>query len=301
MTTDAQRRRVGFIGLGLMGKPMARNLLRAGWPVIVHNRSRAAVKDLANEGAVEAFSSAEVAASSDVILLSLPNWPDVEAVISGPSGILESVAPGAIVVDTTSGLPDAAQRFAEILRSKGADYIDAPVSGGDVGAKQATLSIMAGGSEASFRSVLPVLSHLGKTIVRVGDVGAGSYAKLANQILVAVTLAGMGEAFVFAARAGVRLDGLLQALQGGLARCGALEVKAPKVIRGDFQPGGKAELQLKDLNNIFGCACELGVSLPVTELVRSLYERLIKTGHGAEDHSAIIRVIEDLAGVEARL
>lgn len=301
MSNEIPRPTIGFIGLGLMGKPMALNLLQAGYTLTVHNRSRPAVEALTQAGAKGARSPAEVAAHSEVIFLSLPNWPDVEQVLAGDVGIVHGLRRGAVVVDTTSGLPEQSRRFAQQLGALGADYLDAPVSGGDVGARQATLSIMAGGTEAAFARVLPLLQILGKTVVHVGEVGAGNHAKLANQILVAVTLAGMGEALVYAARAGVRLDALLEALRGGLARCGALELKAPRVIRGDFSPGGKAEFQLKDLNNIFSSACDLSLTLPVTELVRTLYERLVRSGHGGEDHSAIIRVIEKLAGIEARL
>jgi 2-hydroxy-3-oxopropionate reductase len=301
MTAPTTKLPLGFIGLGLMGRPMARNLIRAGYPLTVHNRSRGAVKDLVAEGAAEAFSPAEVAARSDVVILSLPDSPDVESVTLGPSGLREGFRPGGLVIDTTSGRPEASVRIADALRSRGVEYLDAPVSGGDVGAKAATLSIMAGGRREAFERALPVLKTLGKTVVHVGDVGTGNYSKLANQILVGVTLAGMGEALVFAAKAGVQLDALLEALGGGLARCGVLEVKAPKVIRGDFRPGGKADFQLKDLNNVLGCARALGVPLAVTDLVRRQYERLVQDGHGGEDHSAIIRVTEEAAGVEARL
>jgi 2-hydroxy-3-oxopropionate reductase len=294
-------RRVGFIGLGLMGKPMARHLLRAGHTLTVHNRSRSAVAELAAEGAREARSPREVAGQAEVVFLSLPASPEVEAVALGPAGLREGLRPGSVVVDTTSGLPEASRRVAQALGAVGASYLDAPVSGGDVGARNATLSIMVGGEAGAFARALPLLGHLGKTIVHVGEVGAGNFAKLANQILVGVTLAALGEALVFAARAGVRLDRLLEVLGGGLARSAVLEIKAPKVIRGDFQPGGKADFQLKDLNNVARCAAELGLSLPVTELVRGLYERLSAHGHGSEDHSAIIREVERAAGIEARL
>ncbi len=301
MTAPTTKLPLGFIGLGLMGRPMARNLMRAGYSLTVHNRSRGAVKELLAEGAAEAFSPAEVAARSDVVILSLPDSPDVESVALGPSGLREGFRPGGLVIDTTSGRPEASVRIADALRSRGVEYLDAPVSGGDVGARAATLSIMAGGRREAFERAVPVLRTLGRTVVHVGDVGTGNYSKLANQILVGVTLAGMGEALVFAAKAGVRLDALLEVLGGGLARCGVLEVKAPKVIRGDFQPGGKADFQLKDLNNVIGCSTALGVSLAVTDLVRRQYERLVHAGHGGEDHSAVIRVTEEAAGVEARL
>jgi 3-hydroxyisobutyrate dehydrogenase-like beta-hydroxyacid dehydrogenase len=297
----SSRPRIGFIGLGLMGKPMARNLLRAGYALTVHNRSRAAVLDLASEGAGEASSPREVAAASEVVILSLPNSPDVESVTLGPDGLREGLKRGALVVDTTSGLPDASKLVASRLEEVGCAYLDAPVSGGDVGARGGTLSIMVGGPADAFERVLPILKVLGKTVVRVGDVGAGNHAKLANQILVGVTLAAMGEALVFAAKAGVRLDALLEVLGGGLARSACLEVKGPKVLRGDFAPGGKAEFQLKDLRNVAACAARLGVPLPVTELVRARYERLCERGRGLEDHSAIARLSEEEGGVEARL
>lgn len=291
---------VGVIGLGNMGKPMARNLLRAGHEVWLHNRSRAAVEELAAEGGRVAQSAAELAGRVEVILLSLPNWPDVEQVLFGAAGAATTARRGTVVLDTTSGLPAASARFAAELGRGGVEYLDAPVSGGDVGAREGTLSIMVGGPAVAFARVRPVLERLGRTIVHLGDVGAGNSAKLANQILVAVTLSGMAEALVFAARSGVSLPGLVEALRGGLARCGALEIKAPRVLQGDFRPGGKAEYQLKDLNHAFDRARELGLKLPVTELVRSLYQQLVQSGRGAEDHSAIIRLVEEAAGITAR-
>ena len=293
--------RLGFIGLGLMGKPMAARLLEAGYTVAVHNRSRGAVHELATRGAIACTSGREVAACSEVIITMLPDAPDVELVLLSPHGVLEGAAPGSVVIDMTTNHPEHSARLAARLRDRYVAMLDAPVSGGDVGARNGTLSIMVGGPKETFATCEPILKILGHKIVHVGlHVGMGGHAKLANQILVAATLAGMGEALVYGTKAGIDPALLVEAMSAGLARCGALDIKAPKVLAGDFQPGGKVDSQVKDLHYAMHMARQLNVSLPVTALVAELFQAVQHAGRGAWDHSAIITLIEDMSGVTAR-
>ena len=293
--------RLGFIGLGLMGKPMAARLLEAGYTVAVHNRSRGAVHELTTRGAIACASGREVAACSEVIITMLPDAPDVELVLLGPGGVLEGVTPGSVVIDMTSNNPEDSARLAARLHDQQVTMLDAPVSGGDVGARNGTLSIMVGGPKDTFEVCEPILKILGHKIVHVGlQVGMGGHAKLANQILVAVTLAGMGEALVYGAKAGIDPALLVEAMSAGLARCGSLDIKAPKVLAGDFTPGGKVDSQVKDLRYAMHMARKLKVSLPVTAVVNELFHAVQYAGRGEWDHSAIVTLIEDLGGVKAR-
>ncbi|MCH8884890.1 MAG: NAD-binding protein [SAR324 cluster bacterium] len=292
---------VGYLGLGLMGTPMTRNLLAAGYPVVVYNRTRAKAEALAAEGAQVADSPAEVARRAPVILACLADAAAVEAVVSGPGGLLETVGAGQVFVDMTTSSPPVSIRLARALAEKGAEMLDAPVSGADVGAIEGTLSIMVGGKRPVFERVLPIFRVLGRRITLMGDrVGAGGYAKLANQIMVATHLASMGEALVFGAKAGLDLTQLEEALSGGAANSEILRLKASKVLSGEFTPGARSTVQVKDLDYIADSMAALGFSLPVVQLVGTLYRELIDMGHGDEDHSAIVRVFEKLAGVEAR-
>jgi 2-hydroxy-3-oxopropionate reductase len=292
---------VGYLGLGLMGTPMTRNLLKAGYPVVVWNRTRARAEALAREGAQVADSPAEVAHRARIVLACLADARAVEQVVTGPRGLLEAVGPGHVFVDMTTNSPPVSMRLAARLAELGAEMLDAPVSGADVGAIQGTLSIMVGGKPGVFQRVLPVFQVLGKRIVLMGErVGAGGYAKLANQIMVGIQLASMGEALVFGAKAGLDLNRLVEALSGGAANSEVLRIKSPKVLSGELTPGARATVQLKDLTYITESMASLGFSLPVTQLVRTLYQQLVEMGHGDEDHSAIVRVFEKLAGVEAR-
>jgi len=293
-------RRVGFIGLGIMGKPMARHLLQAGYSLTVHNRSQAPVEELAELGAARAASPADVASASEVIFTCLPDSPDVELVALGPRGIIEGIQPGCIYVDMSTISPMVAKKVAAAFASRGAQMLDAPVSGGQIGAEQATLSIMVGGDESAFQRVKPLLSVLGRNIVHVGPSGAGQVAKAANQIIVALTHAAIAEALVLVAKAGVSPEKVLQAISGGAARCWALENRAPLILKRDFRPGFYAAYHLKDLGIALGAAGEYGAALPVTALVRELYRALVARGEGKLDHSAIIRVIEELSQVEVR-
>jgi len=292
--------RIGFVGLGIMGKPMARHILEAGYPLTVHNRSRAAVNELAAAGATAASSAAEVASRSDIIFTCLPDSPDVEAVALGDGGMLEGIAPGALYVDTSTISPVTAKKVAAAMREKGADMLDAPVSGGQVGAQNATLSIMVGGQPEAFARALPVLQVIGKTIVHVGPSGAGQVTKAANQIVVGMTHAAIAEALVLAAKSGVDPAKVVEAISGGAARCWALENRAPRVLKRDFEPGFYAAYHLKDLKIALEAAREVGAVLPETALLQQLYQSLVSHGKGRLDHSAIVQVIEDLSDVEVR-
>ncbi len=287
---------IGFIGLGIMGKPMARNLMRAGYPLIVFNRSRAPMDELAAEGAATGASPADVAARADIIILMLPDSPDVEQVVFGPVGVAEGIRPGSILIDMSSISPVTAVKVAQELGKKGVKVLDAPVSGGDVGARQGTLSIMVGGPEEVFNEALPVFQALGKNIVLCGAHGAGQITKLCNQILVALQLEAVAEALVLGAKAGVDPAKIVQVLGGGLARCGVLETRGMRILNRDFAPGFRVRLHYKDLNNALAAAKAYEVPLPVTALVAEMFKRLNVAGRGDLDHSAITTLLEELAG-----
>jgi len=290
--------RVGFIGLGIMGKPMARHMLKAGYELTVHNRSRSAVKELVAEGAAEAFSPKEVAAASDVVFTCLPDSPDVELVATGSDGIVEGIQPGAIYVDTSTISPVTTRRVAQAIAAKRATMLDAPVSGGQIGAEAATLAIMVGGDEAAFKRVKPLFDVIGKNVVYVGESGSGQVTKAANQIVVALTLEAMGEALVLAAKAGVDPGRVVKAISGGAARCWALENRAPRVLQRNFQAGFYGAYHLKDLGIALETAAEAGAVLPATALAKQLFQSLVTSGRGRLDHSAVIQVLEELSQVQ---
>jgi len=281
--------KVGYIGLGLMGKSMARNILKAGFPVVVHNRSRATVDELATEGATPANSPAEVAAQVDVVFTNLPDTPDVELVALGENGIVEGAHEGLIFVDNSTIKPGAARTIATRLVEKGILSLDAPVSGGDVGAKNGTLTIMVGG-------VMPVFEAMGKTITHVGEAGAGQVAKAANQIMVAAQMVAMGELLVFSKKAGVDPRKVVEAIKAGAAQCWSLDVKPPRLFAGNRQPGFKAYMQAKDLNIVMETAREYGIPLPGTAENTQLFNAMLQMGMSELDNSAVIGVIEKLAG-----
>lgn len=291
---------VGFIGLGIMGKPMAHNLLKADYPLMVHSRSRPPVDELAASGAATAGSPREVAEHSDVVITMLPDSPDVELVALGPDGLIETARPGLIYVDMSTIAPATAVRVAKALAEKGIRCLDAPVSGGDVGARQGTLSIMVGGDQATFEAVQPIFSVLGKSCVLCGPSGAGQTVKACNQVLVAVTIAGVSEALVLGAKAGVDPAKVVEVLSGGLARCGILENRGPRMVRGDFDPGFRIRLHYKDLNIIRQTGQHYGVPLPVTAAVHELFATAMAHDRSELDHSGLLTVIEDLAAIEAR-
>ena len=288
--------KIGYIGLGLMGKSIARNILKAGFPVLVHNRSRAAVDELVAEGATAATSPAEVASRVDVIFTNLPDTPDVEKVVLGENGILAGAHEGLICVDNSTIKPAAARRIAAELAKKGAFALDAPVSGGDIGARNATLSIMVGGDASALERAMPVLMATGKTVTHVGDAGAGQVAKAANQIMVAAQMVAMGELLVFSKKAGVDPRKVVDAIKGGAAQCWTLDVKPPRLFAGNRAPGFKAYMQLKDLRIIMETAQEHGIPVSGTAENTRLFQQMIDLGMGELDNSAVVGVIEKLAG-----
>ena len=293
-------KRVGFIGLGLMGKPMARNLMRAGYPLTIHNRSRGPVDELAAEGATPATSPKEVAELVDVVITCLPDSPDVEQVTLGSNGIIEGGRPGLTVIDMSTIAPGVAVRIADELAERNIHWLDAPVSGGDVGAQQGTLAIMVGGDEAVFQDCLDLFQAMGQNIVHVGGPGAGQVTKVCNQIITAGTMAAMSEALVLAAKAGADVERVIEAIRGGAARCWALEVRAPQILRRELEPGFKAYMQYKDLNIVLDAGKTYQVALPVTGTVRELYTAMLAAGRGELDTSAVVTVLEDLAHVQVR-
>ena len=288
--------KVGYIGLGLMGKSIARNILKAGFPLVVHNRSRTAVEELVAEGAQAAGSAAEVAGQVDVVFTNLPDSPDVEQVVLGPDGILSAARPGLILVDNSTIKPVTARAIAARLAEKGAFALDAPVSGGDIGAKNGTLTIMVGGDAAALEKVMPVFLAMGKTVTHVGEPGAGQVAKAANQIMVAAQMVAMAELLVFSQKAGVDPQKVVEAIKGGAAQCWTLDVKPPRLFAGNRNPGFKAHMQAKDLNIVLETAREYGVPLPATAENAQLFNAMLQMGMGELDNSAVLGVIETLAG-----
>jgi len=290
--------KVGYIGLGLMGKSIARNILKGGFPLLVHNRSHGAVDELVAEGAAKADSPAEVAAQVDVVFTNLPDTPDVEKVVLGERGILEGAHPGLIFVDNSTIKPATARMLAERLQAKGALALDAPVSGGDIGARNGTLTIMVGGPAGAVEKVMPVFQSMGKTVTHVGESGAGQVAKAANQIMVAAQMAAMGELLIFARKAGVSPQKVVEAIRAGAAQCWTLDVKPPRLFAGNRNPGFKAYMQLKDMKIVMETAREYGIRLPSATENTNLFQQMIDMGMGELDNSAVVGVIEHLAGVK---
>jgi 2-hydroxy-3-oxopropionate reductase len=290
--------KVGYIGLGLMGKAIARNLLKAGFPLVVHNRSRPAVDELVAEGAQAAISPAEVAAQVDVVFTNLPDTPDVEQVALGENGIVHGAHAGLIFVDNSTIKPAAARRIAAELAQHGVLALDAPVSGGDIGARNATLTIMVGGPAEALEKVMPVFLAMGKTVTHVGDAGAGQVAKAANQIMVAAQMVAMAELLIFSKKAGVDPHKVVEAIKGGAAQCWTLDVKPPRLFAGNRNPGFKAYMMEKDLGIILETAREYGVPLPSAAVDAQLFNAMLEMGMADLDNSAVIGVIEKLAGIE---
>jgi 2-hydroxy-3-oxopropionate reductase len=289
---------VGYIGLGLMGKPMARNIMKAGFPLVAHNRSRAAVEELVAQGAKAAASPAEVASQVDVIFTNLPDTPDVLQVALGESGIIEGAHPGLIFVDNSTIKPATARQIAAQLAEKEVLSLDAPVSGGDIGAQNATLTIMVGGPERALQRVMPVLEAMGKTITHVGESGAGQIAKAANQIMVAAQMVAMGELLIFARKAGADPEKVVDAIRGGAAQCWTLDVKPQRLFAGNRSPGFKAYMQAKDLGIVMDTARQYGIPAPSAAVHAQLFDAMLEMGMADLDNSAIVGVMETLAGVE---
>lgn len=290
--------RIGFIGLGIMGEPMCRNLMKAGYACTVHTRTKSRAEKLLSEGAVWAGSPKETAGKSDVIITIVTDTPDVEKVILGEGGIVEGISPGSVVIDMSTISPSATQTMAAALKEKGADMLDAPVSGGDTGAIAGTLSIMVGGSQEVFDRCLPVFEAMGKSINLIGDHGAGQMTKLCNQVAVSVTNLAMAEALILAAKAGLNMEKMLAAISGGAAGSWQLSNLAPRIVKRDFDPGFMVKLQQKDLRLVLGAASELGLGLPGASLAHQLFNAVEAAGEGDEGTQALVKSLERMSGVE---
>jgi 2-hydroxy-3-oxopropionate reductase len=291
--------KIGFIGLGIMGRPMALNLKKAGHDLLVPER--ASLTSEIREAATVLPSPAEVAKGAEVVILMLPDTPDVEAVLFGKGAVAEALKPGTLVIDMSSISPTATKDFAARINAKGCDYLDAPVSGGEVGARNAALTIMVGGPQAAFDRALPLFQTMGKNITLVGEAnGAGQVTKVANQIIVALNIEAVAEALVFASKAGADPARVREALMGGFASSRILEVHAERMIKGTFDPGFRIALHQKDLNLALQSARELGVALPNTASAQQLFSAVVAAGGGQQDHSAMVRALEILAGHEIR-
>lgn len=292
--------KVGFIGLGIMGKPMSKNLLKAGYSLVVYDRNTAAVAEVAQAGATAANDIKTVAQSCDVIITMLPNSPHVKEVVVGSGGILESAKPGTVIIDMSSIAPLASREIHDEVVKKGLFMLDAPVSGGEPKAIDGTLSVMVGGDKAIFDQYYPVMKAMAGSVVYTGDIGAGNVTKLANQVIVALNIAAMSEALVLATKAGVDPELVFQAIRGGLAGSTVLEAKAPMVLKRNFKPGFRIDLHIKDLQNALDTSHGVGTSLPLTAAVMEMMQALRTDGMGECDHSALARYYEKLANVEIK-
>ena len=289
---------IGFVGLGIMGKPMARNLMQAGYALTVYDIVGEPVEELATEGATPAASSAEVAATTDKIITMLPDSADSERAILGPNGVLEGAKPGSIVIDMSSISPIVSQKIAAECARQGVAMLDAPVSGGEPGAINGTLAIMVGGPQEIFDQCVDLLRVMGGNVALTGEVGAGNTTKLANQIIVALNITALSEALVLAQKAGVDPEKVFQAIRGGLAGSAVMEAKGPMMLERNFQAGFRIRLHQKDLRNVLQAAQELNVPLPATALVQQMLGALVNAGESEADHSAILHFVENLADIE---
>jgi 2-hydroxy-3-oxopropionate reductase len=290
--------RIGFVGLGIMGKPMAKNLVNAGFAVTVYNRSSTAVEELVAEGATAGASSADVASKSDITVLMVPDSPDSEAVVLGENGLLEGASSGDLIVDMSSIEPGVSQRIHAACAEKGVNFIDAPVSGGEPFAISGDLAIMVGGSASDFERAKPLFDVMGKSAVLCGDSGAGNVTKLANQIVVGANIHALAEALVLATKAGVNPETVFDAIKGGLAGSNVMNAKAPMMFERNFKPGFRIELHYKDINNAVKTSNELDLPLQVTANLQQVMKALVGWGEGGNDHSGILSYVEKLSGVE---
>jgi 2-hydroxy-3-oxopropionate reductase len=288
--------RIGFIGLGIMGMPMARNLMEAGYELVLHNRTRYKAEELANAGRAEvADSPSEVTRNSEVVITMLPGPPEVAEIVAGEEGLLDGAGEGSLLIDMSTSSPVLARELARTARERGVGMLDAPVSGGDVGAIEGTLSIMVGGEKEDFERARSLFEAMGKTITHVGPVGAGQVTKAANQVVVALTIEAVSEALVLGSAGGVSPEKILDVLSGGLAGNKVMEVKREKFLSHKFEPGGKVEFHSKDLGIALAAGREYGVVLPVTAIVDQMFDSLMARGRGGWDHSALLTSIENLA------
>jgi len=291
---------VGFIGLGIMGKPMAKTLIKAGYQLVVYDINSGAVDEVANVGAKKGVSSADVASKSDVIITMLPNSPHVKEVVLGKGGVLEGAKPGAVIIDMSSIAPLVSKEVAAEAAKQGVEMLDAPVSGGEPKAVEGTLAIMVGGKQSIFDEYEDMLLVMGASAVLVGEVGSGNVTKLANQIIVALNIAAMSEAMVLATKSGVDPEKVYNAIRGGLAGSTVLDAKVPLALKGNFSPGFRIELHIKDLNNALETAHEIGSPAPLSAGVMEIMQQLKADGKAKDDHGGIIQYYEKLSGVEVR-
>ena len=289
--------KIGLIGLGIMGKPMAKNLLKAGYELVVNDRNQASIDEVVAAGASYA-TQAEIGESCDVVLTMLPNSPQVKEVMLGDDGVAAHMKAGSTFIDMSSINPVASKEIAAVLEAKGIDMLDAPVSGGEPKAIDGTLSFMVGGKQEVFDKFKDLLGAMGASVVRCGDVGAGNTTKLANQIIVACNIQALAEALTLAQKAGVDPELVFQAIRGGLAGSTVMEAKAPMMIAGNDKPGSKIDLHIKDLNNALDCAHTVGSPLPMTAAVQEVMQWLHNNGCGQNDHSAIAKYYEKLTGIQ---
>jgi len=293
-------KRVGFIGLGIMGKPMAKNLMNAGYKLVVNDINQSAIGEIVDMGATAMHTPAEVAKEAKTIITMLPDGPDVEDVVLGKDGIIEAATAETILVDMSSISPTVTKKIVAALETKGARALDAPVSGGEPGAIKGELSIMVGGPEDLFNQIKPIFDILGKSAVLVGEAGAGQTTKLMNQILVAIHIQAMGEAFLLVTKAGVDPMKVFEAIKGGLAGSNVLNAKVPLMLKRDFKPGFKIRLQQKDIKNALEAAASMGLTLPLTEAVQEMIGSLVARGKGDDDHGGIIQELEYRNNYEIR-
>src|SRR5664280_2312323 len=292
--------KIGFIGLGIMGKPMSRNLIKAGFQLVIYDIDKVPVEELKQAGAEVGASPMDVGAKTHVIITMLPNSPHVKAAVLGKDGVIEGAHKGSIVVDMSSITPIVSREISEALAQKGIRMLDAPVSGGEPKAIDGTLSIMVGGAQADFDEVLPIFKAMGSSAVLTGTVGAGNVTKLANQIIVAINIAAVSEALVMATKAGVDPDLVYKAIRGGLAGSTVLDAKAPLMMDRKFNPGFRINLHIKDLGNVLETSHEIGVSLPLSAVVMEIMQALKADGIGDLDHGAMVQFYEKLAHVEVK-
>ena len=298
MQKDTQK--IGFIGLGIMGKPMAHNLIKAGYKLVVYDIKPENIKEMVTAGAEQRNSPKLVAEDCQVIITMLPNSPEVKEVVLGKGGVIEGAKPGTILVDMSSIAPLASIEISKAVKEKGIDMLDAPVSGGEPKAVAGTLSIMVGGEQKVFDKVADILKLMGSSAVLVGEIGSGNTTKLANQIIVAMNIAGMSEAMVLAEKCGVDPEKVFNAIRGGLAGSTVLEAKMPMILNGNFKPGFRIELHIKDLLNALSTAHDLGIPVPLTSVILEFMQALKVDGKAGNDHGGLIQFYEKLAGVEVR-
>ena len=291
--------RIGYIGLGIMGKSVARNILKAGFPLVVFNRSKEKIEELVAEGAVAATSPADLAQQVDVVFTNLPDSPDVMNIVFGVNGVASTIRAGSIFVDNSTIKPIVAQEIARrLLAERQVHALDAPVSGGDVGAKNGTLTIMVGGESDALERVMPVLLAMGKKVTHIGSAGSGQVCKAANQIMVAAQMVAMGELLVFSKKCGTDPQKVVEAINSGAAQCWTLDVKPPRLFAGNRDPGFKASMQSKDLGIVMETAKEFGVPLPLTAVNTQLFQAMLQNGMGDKDNSAVVGILEQMSGCD---